>query len=522
MKDNAKKSKASFSQRFMKAVEKGGNKLPHPFTIFVILIVAIMVLSTLLSKMGVSAEYMKFGKDGAGKLTKVTVENLLSVASLRALITDFVKTYINFAPLGLVMVMMMGIGVCEQTGLISAAMRKSILGAPSFMVSLVLAFVAINANIASTAGTFFAITVGGAIFKALGRNPRIGMITGFAGASGGFSANLLIAGTDSLLAGITDQAAKAGHVVGPTNPLINWYFMIVATFALTFAIAFVTEKVVSKSLGEEVSADSAALEEHKITPEENRGLKWAGIATLVCIALILIATIPSNGLLRNEKGGILPKSPLIDGIVTIIFLVFVVVGIAYGIGAGKIKSERDIPKLMQKGLSGSISFIVLSLPAAVFIDLFEKSNLTTILAIKGGHLLERLGLNGVPLMILFILLVALTNLFMTSASGKWLILAPIFVPMFAKVGFTPALTQALYRIGDSGTNIISPIASQIPMLLGLFELYGKQEGEDKIGFGSILSLTLPYSIAILLTFTVLIVIWYLIGLPLGPGAYLKF
>lgn len=508
--------------KWIKSIEKAGNKLPHPFTLFVYLTVTVLVLSFILGKMGVSVTYLAASRDPskAPEMTRVAVRNLISYEGMRPFFENFVKIYTSFAPLGLIMVMMIGIGLVEQTGLISALMKKTILGAPSYMVVAVLALVGINANLASDAGMIFTAAIGGALFKALGRNPKIGIITGFAAASGGFTANFLIAGTDALLSGITESAAKGMGVGGATHPLINWYFMVVATIVVTFLTTLVTEKFTSKILEDDNQVkDSTSLNEHKVTKEEIKALKKAGLVAFAYIILIKILTIPSNSFFRNMDNKILPKSTLTKGIVPILFFFFVFVGVTYGKSVGVIKSDKDIPKLMQKGLSGALSFLIVALPAAMFVYLFKQSNLTTILAVKGADFLSNLNLGGFGLIVMFIILSTFINLFLTSGSAKWLILAPIFVPMFSILNLSPALTQLAYRIGDSSTNIISPLSPYLPVIIGLMDQYKKNDDEEN-GIGTVIALMMPYSVAYLIGFTILLGIWYFAGLPLGPGANL--
>ncbi|MBF8983882.1 AbgT family transporter [Lutibacter sp. B2] len=505
--------------KFIKGIEVVGNKLPHPFTLFVGLTVIVLILSYILGKAGVSVSYLAASKNPgeAPVQTTIAVNNLLSYDGMRPFFEQFVKTYAGFAPLGLIMVMMIGIALVEQTGLISALMRKTILGAPSYMVVGVLAIVGINANLASDAGMIFTAAIGGALFKALGRNPKVGIVAGFAAASGGFTANFLIAGTDALLAGITESASKGMGIDAPTHPLINWYFMIAATIVVTFVTTFVTEKFTVKFLGDDGGTkDASELEKHKVTELELKGLKYAGIVAAVYIGIIILLSVPSGSFLRNESDKILPKSTLTQGIVPILFFFFVAVGVTYGKIIGVIKSEKDIPKLMQKGLHGCLSFLVVALPAAMFIYLFKQSNLTTILAVNGADFLKAMNIGGIGLIIMFILLSTFINLFLTSGSAKWLILAPIFVPMFSILNLSPALTQLAYRIGDSSTNIISPLSYYIPVVIGLMDQY-KQEGDEDNGIGTVISLMMPYSIAYLIAFTALLFVWYLLKLPLGPG-----
>lgn len=511
---------ATLFERFIQWVEKVGNKLPHPFWLFVYLALAVIVLSFILNQMGVSVTFMSAGRGGAEAVEKtVSVVNLMSFPAMQKFFANFVKTYIQFPPLGLILVMTLGIGLLEQTGLISAFMRKTILGAPSWAVSATLALIGINANLASDAGIIFTPAIGGAVFKALGRNPWVGVITGFAAGCGGFTANFFVAGTDALLAGITESAVRGMNIDAPTHPLINWYFLLFATITLTVATTFVTEKFTVKILGDTVGeADASELAKHKVSEDESRGLRWALIATVVFIAVMLLLTVPEGAFFRNPKTGtILPSSPLLQGIVGILFFFFFFTGIAYGVGAKVMTKMEDVPKLMQQGLTGGLSFMVVVLPAAIFVDMFNVSNLTTVLAVKGAGVLESMKLGGIPLLVLFVLFCCFINLFMISGSAKWLILAPIFVPMFSVVGFSPALTQMAYRVGDSSTNIISPLSYYLPVIIGLMEQY-RPKGHDKdVGIGTVISLTMPYSIAFVICFTLQLVVWYLFDLPLGPG-----
>lgn len=523
MVNNKKESRANspgFFERFIKGIEVVGNKLPHPFWLFVILALIVIALSYILSKAGVSVTYLAAARGGGeAKQTTVEVANLLSFEALRPFMANFVKTYVGFAPLGLIMTMMLGIGLVEQTGLISALMRKTIMGAPSYLVTAVLAIVGINANLASDAGIIFTPAIGAAVFKALGRNPWVGIIAGFAAASGGFTANFFIAGTDALLAGITESVTKGMNIAGPTHPLINWYFLIMATLTVTFVTTFVTERFTVKILGDTGGhKDESELLKHVVTPEENRGLRWALIATILCIAFLLVLTIPEGSFFRANDGSIVPKSPLLSSVVAILFFIFFFVGIAYGYGSGTIKEASDVPKLMQKGLQGSLSFLVVALPASLFIILFNTSNMATILSVRGAEWLQSMNLGGIPLILMFILLCSILNLFIMSGSAKWLILAPIFVPMFSIIGFSPALTQIAYRIGDSSSNIISPLSYYIPVIIGLLEQYKPEGNKQSVGIGTVISLEMPYTIAYLICFSIQLIIWYLLKLPLGPGA----
>ncbi|MFH2010735.1 MAG: AbgT family transporter [bacterium] len=500
-------------------VARMGNKLPHPFMLFSMLAGLVLVLSAVLSALDVSATYVAAVRGSGHPPVEATVyaRNLLSTESLRGFLENLVKIYIQFPPLGIAMVMILGVGLIEQTGLMSALMRKTILKAPPYMATVLLAFVGVNANLASGAGVIFTPILGGAVFKAVGRNPWMGVVVGYAAASGGYAANLMVAGTDALLAGITASAIQGTAVRAPVHPLMNWYFMIVATFLVSGVIAAVAERYLGRILDEgEGAVDRSVLAEHLVTPEESRGLRFAGVAALVWVGLLIAALAPANGVLRSASGTIVPESPLTRGLVGILFLIFFSIGIAYGIGSGKITSQRDVPRMMEGGLRGTLAFLTVALPAALFIHFFDESRLSLILAAKGAAILKDLDLGGVPLLVLFVLLVSAMNLFLPSGSVKWLVLSPIFIPMFASVDLSPAMTQLTFRVGDSVTNNISPFKSYLPVIIGLLEQYRSREDRE-VGIGTVIALQLPFSIALAVSLTLLLVVWYLLGLPLGPG-----
>ncbi|MDR1979116.1 MAG: AbgT family transporter [Synergistaceae bacterium] len=506
---------------FIKGIEFIGNKFPHPFWLFVLLSLIVLFLSHWLAQKGVSVTYLAAKAGEAPKEATVAVVDLLNYDSLRTFLAGFVRTYVNFAPLGLVLTMMLSIGIVEQTGMISALMRKTILGAPNFLVTAVVAFVGINANLASDAGIIFTPVIAAAIFKALGRNPWVGIAAGYAAGAGGFTANFFIAGTEALLSGITKSAIEGVPYIPadtPTHVLINYYFMATATIVLTILTVYVTEKYTVKFLGDnEGSRDEEELKKHALTPAENRGLLCAFLALVLYIGLIVWLTYPEGSLFRNPKdGSLLPTSPLLSSVMPILFFLFFFVGSAYGIGAGTIKKGEDIPKLMAKGIAGSIGFIVVVLPASLFVELFRMSRFDVVLSVNGADWLKAWNLGGIPLLLMFIVLVTLLNFFMMSGSAKWLILAPIFVPMFAQVGFSPALTQIAYRVGDSPTNIITPLSYYLPVVIGLLEQY-KKDADTEVGIGTVISMAMPYTIFYFIGFTALLIVWYLAGWPLGPG-----
>lgn len=516
------KQKKNLFYSFINGVEFVGNKIPHPFFLFTALCVIVLVLSLVCGNMGMSVTYMAAGQNGSEMAEKtVAVKNLLQTEYLQGIVSDFVDIYVSFSPLGLVMVMMIAVGFLQETGFFDALMKKTLMGAPAFLVTFVLGVVGVCANIASNGGIIFAATIGAALFSALGRNPILGAVAGYCAGHGGFSANLIINGTDTLLGGITESAASSMDIPFVNQPMINYFFLVTATFVIALCVTVVTEFILPKyvKLGWN-SEKTLGNDQRFVTPDENRGLKWSGIAFVVCVVLILIAVIPSNGFLRNADGQLLPKSPFTEGLVFLLFAVFVTLAIAYGKGSGVLKNNSDIPKLMEKGLRGSLSFLIVAVPAAFFIQFFNDSKLATVLAVNGGNLLKSLNLSGIPLAIAFILLVGFLNMFMTSGSAKWLILAPIFVPMFSVIGFTPAFSQLLYRIGDSVTNPISPVNFFLPVVIGIMEQY-KSKDDPEIGMGTLFSMTIPYSISFLISLVTLLIIWMVLNLPLGPGGVIS-
>lgn len=516
------KERLGLFERFIDVVERVGNKLPSPFTLFLILGLITVILSFIMSSLGVSVTYMKPSLELGGSPEEITVavKNLLSVDNIRAFIVDFVKTYIGFAPFGVILVMVLGIALIEHTGLVNALVKKTILGAPTFMVTLVLVFVGVNSSLAADAGHILTMVLGATIFGALGKNPMAGIIIGNAAAAGGFSANLLVTGFDAILSGVTGAVAQGSNINAPTHTLINWYFLIAATFVITIVVTLMADKFTFRRLDRiqgpiEVEVD---VKDKTLSEEEKRGLKWSLRGLIAFVTVFLFITLPKGSLLRNAEGGFLPNSPLLDGIMFILFMLFVTVGICYGIGAGKIKSEKDIPDLMTKGIVGVAGFMTVALPASMFIKLFNTSNITTVLAVSGAEFLKRINMGKIPLAIAFVIVVSIINLFMVSGSAKWLIFAPIFIPMFHEVGFSPALTQLAYRIGDSSTNMISPLISYFPLILSLLHQFNPKK--EPVKAGTYIALMLPYSIAILLSYVIMLVIWMLFKLPLGPGAYI--
>jgi aminobenzoyl-glutamate transport protein len=489
-------------------VEYAGNLLPHPGTLFAILSAAVIVASGIAAQLGLEVIH-----PGTGETIQPV--SLLSIEGLHRILTGMVTNFTSFAPLGTVLVAMLGIGVMEGSGLIGSGLRLLVLSAPRHLLTFVIVFAGVLSNTASEIGYVLLVPLSGMIFLAAGRHPIAGLAAAFAGVSGGYSANLLLGTVDPLLSGLTQEAARIIDPAYSVNPACNYYFMVVSTFFITAAGTYVTEKVVEPRLGPYEGDEKPQALDH-LEAAERRGLRWALLAAIVFVALLLLGTVPSDGFLRNPETGGLLHSPFLSGIVAFIFLGGSAVGIAYGVGAGTIRSDADVMKGMGKAMSTLGGYMVLVFFAAQFVAYFNWTNLGLIVAVKGAEGLKASGLGGVPLMLGFVLISAFINLFMGSASAKWAVMAPVFVPMLMLLGYTPELTQAAYRIGDSSSNIIAPMMSYFALIVAFFERYDK-----KSGIGTVVATMLPYTVAFLAVWSVLLVAWMLVGLPVGPGAVLR-
>jgi aminobenzoyl-glutamate transport protein len=496
---------ARLMARFLDVVEKTGNLLPQPGTIFALFALGVIIISGIVARFDLAVTH-----PGTGEIIRPV--SLLSVEGLHVILTTMVDNFTGFAPLGTVLVAMLGIGLAESTGFIGAALKKLVLAAPAHLLTFVIVLAGVMSNIASGVGYVLLVPLAGIIFKAVGRNPLAGLAAAFAGVSGGYSANLLLGTIDPLLAGISQEAAR---IVTPdylVNPACNYYFMVASTFIIALAGTWVTERLVEPRLPKPEGTGPAE-EIKELTPEEKRGLRFALVTVLVITALLLWGTIPASGFLRDPETGSLLHSPFLSGIVALIFIIAFLCGLAYGFGAGTLTSDKDVMKGMSKAISTMGTYVVLVFFAAQFVAYFDMTRLGLIVAVEGAELLKALGLVGIPLMIMFVLVAALINLCMGSASAKWAIMAPVFIPMFMLVGYSPEFVQVVYRIGDSVTNIISPMMSYFALILAFVEKY-----DENAGLGTVIALMLPYTLVFTLFWMVLLVIWMLLGLPVGPGA----
>ncbi len=503
-------NKASRLERILGAIERAGNALPQPATLFLLFAGFVLLVSALAATLGASVIH-----PGTGETEVVT--NLLSADGIRWIISNLVTNYTGFAPLGIVMVAMLGIGLAESSGLIHTALRLLVMSAPPRLLTFVVVLAGVLSNVAGDVGYVLLIPLAAVMFLAVGRHPIAGMAAAFAGVSGGFSANLLIGAIDPLLAGLTEEAAR---IIDPTytvNPAANYYFMAVSTFFVAAAGTLVTEWLVEPHLGPyQEEGGEAEASSREITPRERRGLRRAGLTVLALFVLVGVVTLPADGFLRGEDGRLI-SSPLIDGVVVLLLVVASAAGLVYGFTTGRFKSDRDVLSGMTNSMRTLAGYLVLVFFAAQFVAFFRESNLGLVLAVTGAEALQALNLGVVPLVLSFVLLAAMMNMLMGSASAKWGVMAPVFVPMFMLLGFSPELSQAAFRVGDSVTNLISPMMSFFALVISFFERYDK-----RAGVGTVIATMLPYSVALFVTWAVLIAVWILLGIPLGPGAGINY
>ncbi|MDQ0184244.1 aminobenzoyl-glutamate transport protein [Cytobacillus kochii] len=499
---NNEQEKKGLMSKFLSGIETIGNKLPDPFFIFVYLAAFVMILTFIVNQFDVTVEHPGTGEE-------LAIKSLISGEGLQFILTEMLSNFTGFAPLGLVLAMMLGVGLADKVGLLETAIKKSILSTPKSLVTYAVFFIGIMGNIASDAAFVLVPPLAAMVFYTVGRHPLAGLAAGFAGVGAGFSANVLIAGTDALLAGITTEAAKAIDPSFVVSPVDNWYFMSISTVLLTLVGGFLTEKVIEPRLGKYDGDLKKNFE--PVSAIESKGLRNAVIAGLAYIAILLTIIFWPDSPLRNEEGGMIP-SPFLSGIIPIVLLFFITMGTAYGVTVKKITKSADIPKYMADSMKDMAGYIVLIFAASQFIAYFNWSNLGTWIAVNGAEFLSSINLTGIPVIIGFIIFVSILNLLIFSGSAQWALLAPIFIPLFMLLDYNPAFIQAAYRIADSTTNIITPLNPYILVVLAFMREYDK-----KAGLGTLISLMIPYSMVFLVIWVVMLFIFGLFGIPIGPG-----
>ncbi|HYP29089.1 MAG TPA: AbgT family transporter [Blastocatellia bacterium] len=503
------KKPSRWVDRALNTIERVGNRLPDPAALFLILLVVVWVLSALLSPIQFSEIDPRNGKP-------LQINNQLTGGAIAAFLSNLVTTFTGFHPLGVVLVALLGVGVAEHTGFINASLKGLLSFTSVKLLTPMLILVAILSHTAADAGYVLVIPLGAVIFYTAGRHPLAGIAAAFAGVSGGFSANFVPSSLDPLLSGLTQSAAQIINPERVVNPLSNWFFTGASSLLIIGVGWYLTDRVIEPRL-RDVEVDGEVSEMPKMEglgSSERRGLVW-GMGTLALgIIVLVLVSLPATSPFRSPEGSLTAATaPLMQSIVPLIFLLFILPGVVYGYAAGTVESHRDIIKGMSKAMSTMGYYIVLAFFASLFIAAFGQSNIGALLALKGAGLLQSLGLPGQVTIIGIILLTATVNLLIGSASAKWALLAPIFVPMLMQLGHSPELTQAAYRIGDSTTNIITPLMPYFPLVV----VYG-QKYVKKTGIGTLVSLMLPFSITFLIVWTVFLLIYWMLGIPLGLQA----
>ncbi len=499
-------------------IERTGNRLPDPVFIFFYLIVGLVVISVIAALSGYSAPHPTQKVEGTNDALIIQAASLLSADNIRRLWVDMPSTFTHFHPLGYVLVVMLGAGVAERTGLFGTAMRGAVRNAPKFMLTPMVALVAMVGNLAADAAYVVLIPLAGVLFAAAGRHPIAGIAAAFAGVSGGFSANLLPGQLDALLFGITEVSAEAIVPGWDANIAGNWYFIVAMTFIFLPVIWIVTDKFVEPRLGgytpQGPAGEMIKDGDKALTAEQKKGLRYALIAALLVCALWVFFTVgPGTPLIDETARPEARLSPFYRSLVAGFFVLFLAAGWAYGKAAGTVKDHRDIVRMMSEAMADLSYYLVLAFAAAHFVAMFNWSNLGLIFAVQGASAIEASGLPMPITLALLVLLTGVINIFVGSASAKWALLAPVLIPMLMLLNISPEMTTAAYRVGDSATNIITPLMVYFPLILTFCQRWQKQ-----FGLGSLTATMIPYSVFLMVGGLILVMIWVAFGLPLGPGA----
>jgi aminobenzoyl-glutamate transport protein len=512
----AQKNKSGFFASMLDRIEVVGNKLPQPVTLFAILMGVTLLLSWIFGGIAVDHPGKAAGLLDRNGLPVDTIEviNLLSRDGFQMIMTKMVSTFALFPPLGLVLVVMLGIGVAEYTGMISVALRLFVSKVPKSFITFSIVVAGMVSSVAADAGYVVLIPLGGAIFMGMGRHPLAGIAAAFAGVSGGFGANLFPTGLDPMIAAFTEPAAQIIDPAYTVNPLSNYYLMAASVPLVGLAGTWVTERILMPRLGEYKPAAGIEIEEEQpITRQERKALTWSFLSVMAVSVLVALTIIPADGLLRGDtdpETGIRSMRPFYDSLVPIMFIGFFVAGLVYGIVAKTIKSDKDVTDMTAKSMSTMGMYIVIAFVAAQFVAYFNWSNLGSVLAVKGSDGLNAIGFTGAPLLVAFIIVSSVVNLIMGSASAKWALLAPIFVPMLMLMDYSPETIQAAYRIGDSYSNILTPLLPYFPLVIVFAQKYVKD-----VGIGTLISMMLPFAIAFALVRIPMLLLWIWAGIPLG-------
>lgn len=497
----------TFLDRFLDFIEKAGNKLPDPAMLFLILMLITWVLSALLSPIDFGAIDPRSGND-------LRVQNLLTGAQLAAFLANMTSVFINFPPLGVVLLAMLGVGVAEHSGFINAGLKFLLGVTPKMLLTPILVLVAIVSHTAADAGYVLVIPLGGVTFYAAGRHPLAGIAAAFAGVSGGFSANFIPSSIDPLIQSFTQSAAQ---IIDPDillNPLNNIFFTGLSSAVVIAVVWYLTDRVIEPRLNRNVKVDDNLEDIPKIenlSKKEGKAFWIAFFTMIFSFTLLVLWAIPSDSALRDADGEITSfGAPLMKSIVPLIFILFWIPGLVYGFASGTYKSMKDMVASMSKAMGSMAYYIVMAFFCALFIDAFGKSNIGALTALKGADFLQAMDLPAQITIVGIVLLTAFVNLLVGSASAKWALISPIFVPMLMQLGISPDLTQAAYRVGDSVSNIITPLLPYFPLIVVFCQRYVKSTG-----IGTLVSIMLPYSLALLVVWSLFLLLYWTLGIPLG-------
>jgi aminobenzoyl-glutamate transport protein len=542
-------AKTSLMERILGAIERGGNKMPNPAILFVWLCVGVIILSALLALADIKVTYQAAEappvpveevvqggstqpsgglpnasvQEGDYQIVEETAEiqSLLSADGIRFLFTSFVANFRNFAAVAIILVVMIGVGLAEAAGLIGALIRKLVAVSSEAMLTPIIVFIGVLSSVASDAGYLVLIPLGAAAFKSVGRNPLAGMAAAFAGVAAGFGVNFLITPLDGVLTEITNDASSLASDERSIDLAANLYFGIASTIFVTIVMTLISTRIVERSLGAHDPADESdddSLDADKgpeVSPEaEAKGLRYALLATLAVVVVITLLTALPDAPLRDPlSGDIIGDSPFMDSLIVIITIIFFAAGLAYGRGAGTMRTSDDVLASISKSWAGLASLLFLFLLIAQFIAYFNYSNMAQVAAVKLGDWLEGADIGAVWLLIGFVFITFLVDFIMPAAIAKWAILAPIFIPLFLRLDVAPQTVLAAYRVGDSPANVITPLMAYFPLIVIFARRYKKDAG-----IGTVVSMMLPYVLVLSVLWTLFFIAWYLIGIPLGPGS----
>jgi aminobenzoyl-glutamate transport protein len=503
-------------QRFLDGVEKVGNMVPHPVVIFLILIAAVMVLSVLLSTFGAAVTFERINPDTHQVETASTaIRSLLTMDGIRFMYSSLIPNFMSFTAVGLMIVAMIGAGVAEESGLVTALIHKLVIVSPRWALTYILSFVGIIASIAADAGYLVLIPLAGVAYLAVGRHPLAGLALGFAAVAGAFTVNMLIKPLDAVLVEFTNDAAR---LVDPNRSIglaSNVWFSIASVLFLTVLIAFITDRIIAPRLGTydpKLAAEGTATEQRgMLSEQESRGLRFAGFGLLVLVAVFCLLTIPSGAPLRNPSTGeLIGNSPFMNGLIALIMLIFLVTGWTYGIGAGTLRTLPEVIAAIEKSIKALGGTIFLFFVLSQFVAYFTYTNIGTVMALSLSSVLQAANIGALTLLIGFIVVVAIIDLLLTGAIAKWAIFAPVFVPLLMKLGVDPEAVLAAYRVGDSPMNAITPLNAYFALVVGFAQKYDRNAG-----VGTIVSMMLPYVVWIFVLWTALFAAWKMLGLPWG-------